>query len=150
MKIYRDIYDLIWKSFPVVPPESGGIFGSGSNGIVSKFFYDAGRPDPSVAIYTPNVFLLNRVILDWAQQGIRFCGMIHSHPYGVEQLSQCDMEYIGAIRSSIKDERVQLYFPIIIPNHKFISYVITDTAKGIFFANDPVEIIDKRDRVHSE
>ena len=80
-------------------PETGGILGVSINDphTVTAFHFDStGRTERST--YTPDVGSLNRVIADWAENGIEFVGFVHSHPKEDCKLSKTDIEYADKIK----------------------------------------------------
>lgn len=96
------------KSLSSLPIEFGGIIGARKNKIVC--FY----ADPSYQgndFYVPNVDILNRVICDWHTEGIRFAGIVHTHPNGFHFLSADDKKYACDIIETCRIEYV--YFPIV-------------------------------------
>lgn len=122
MIIDRHIHHALCTSFAPTPPEAGGILGQ-QNGCICAFAYDPGTPDLTRNCYTPNVDFLNRIIAQWLEQGITFCGIIHSHPPGQRQLSEADLSYIRAIRDCMPEQISELYFPIIIPGEGIFPYL---------------------------
>lgn len=122
MTIERDLYDQLLRVFPAVPPENGCILGS-KDGVICVFSYDGGNPITHRAIYSPNVFMLNQVIARWTSEGIRFAGLCHSHPQGQTSLSGSDIAYIGTIMGAMPDSVKTLYFPLVFPGQKILSFV---------------------------
>ena len=79
-------------------PETGGILGVSINDpyTVTAFHFDStGRTERNTC--TPDVDSLNRVIAEWAEDGIEFIGFVHSHPKGGRKLSPPDVEYAREI-----------------------------------------------------
>ena len=146
MKIDNDIYWSILHAFPHVPPEAGGILGS-RNGIVCAFEYDAGLPQFAEAIYIPDVKRLNRVISDWANSGISFCGLAHSHPPMQKTHSANDVSYINSIMKAVPVSMDNLYFPLVIPNEELISYVARRGETGIRILDDEIKICYRKERL---
>ena len=120
--IGMDLYRKILSAFPAVPPESGCILGSRED-VVCSFEYDRGLPRLDMAVYTPNVEVLDRVIQRWSTEGIRFHGLAHSHPCGQESLSSGDIAYIHTIMRAMPAGIERLYFPLVFPGEKIISFV---------------------------
>ncbi len=107
----RAVYEDIRSTFAEAPIESGGILGE-RNGVVCRFFFDRlGRRD--AGSYIPHTASLNRIIEDWADEGIAFGGIIHSHPHGVGQLSPDDRRYFEEIYA-LTDGKRPLYAPVVI------------------------------------
>ena len=139
MIIQEKTYHLILESFPNVPPEAGCILGS-YNGIICEFVFDAGIPRNDVAIYTPNIGLVNQIIADWNKQGICFCGLAHSHPQTQKSLSLNDKNYINTIMASMPNSVSKLYFPLVFPGYEIISFVAIKGRKGIEINPDNIII----------
>lgn len=121
MTIDQHTYDALSAAFSPVPPEAGGILGS-RNGCICVFVYDPGIPDISRNCYTPDVDFLNRVIEQWQEEGITFCGIVHSHPAGHRKLSNVDLAYIQTIMNCMPAQIRELYFPVIIPGEGIFPY----------------------------
>lgn len=123
MRIIASVYLELLSAFPPVPPEAGGILGSGDGGLtVTHFIYDAGTPFPDRAVYVPNIPMLNEIIRSLAAKGVRFCGMVHSHPPAQKTLSNDDKAYMRQIMRSMPDDVNKLYFPLVIPNAAVIPF----------------------------
>ena len=122
MKINQQVYNRIVTTVKEIPPESGGILGE-KNGVIEFVEYDSGIPQGRMCSYSPNVQRLNYVIAEWEQQGITFCGMFHTHYFGVETLSEGDISYIKKIMSSMPKDITKLYFPLVVlPQREMIVY----------------------------
>ena len=111
MKITVDVFKNIIQSFPVAPPEHGGIIG-GSNGIITEFCYDCAGPVDQ-AVYEPNADYLNELIGKWKETGVSFYGIIHRHIKDELELSKGDIEYIEFLMSDL-DIDTKIYFPIVV------------------------------------
>lgn len=143
MKIYRDVYRQMLTSFPTVPPETGGIMGSSDEGIITDFIFDRGTPIYDKAVYTPDVFFLNHIIAAWGKEGIRFCGIIHSHPDYNESLSLMDELYIQTVMDQMPKDKCHLYFPIMIPFRKIIPFVASNTGRGLIIQAKSLKIYER-------
>lgn len=121
MTIAQHTYQALCDAFSPVPPEAGGILGS-KDGCVCAFVYDPGTPDISRNCYTPDVDFLNSVIEQWQEEGITFCGIVHSHPAGHRKLSNVDLAYIQTIMNCMPAQIRELYFPVIIPGEGIFPY----------------------------
>ena len=92
--------------------ECGGIFGMNKNGVITHFCPDCFSKQSDRNEYRPSVEWLNKVIQKWFQEGINFCGIIHTHPQGYRELSDADKLY--AIRILECNPGLDsIYFPII-------------------------------------
>ena len=132
MYLSYDIYRRMLCA-PTVPPESGGILGSHGS-IVDVFHFDAGIPRLDAAEYTPNLEVLNQVLEDWSRSGIRFCGVMHTHPPGQLTLSAHDEAYIRVIMAAMPEEICLLYFPIVIPRDTLIPYAASRSGDQIIIS----------------
>ena len=113
MRIKKEIYYSILTSVKDIPPESGGILGE-KDGIIQFVVYDEGVKNEKLCSYAPNVEKLNVVIQKWQEEGILICGMFHTHFFGVETLSEGDVNYINMIMEQMPEEIKTLFFPIIV------------------------------------
>ncbi len=140
MQITKEIYNLILSEMPVVPPEAGGIIGS-VDGIICTAVLDMKNTETKSAVYVPDIWFLNECISEWAEDNIQFEGIFHSHPYGQNYLSEADIEYIEKIMQELPENINRLYFPIVFPNQKIISF-IAEKSNGIRILNDNIVIIN--------
>lgn len=114
MKITEAVLHDICERLRIVPPEKGGIIGS-KDGVVCACCLDDGAVQMERYAYVPNIEKLNGVIAQWAEQGIHFAGMFHSHPYPQTELSLADREYIATIMGAMPDSVSELHFPVVVP-----------------------------------
>ena len=140
MTIDQQIYDALSTAFSPVPPEAGGILGS-KNGCICAFVYDPGTPDMSRNCYTPDVVFLNRVIEQWQEEGITFCGIVHSHPPGQSNLSEADLDYIQNIMDCMPEAIQELYFPVVIPGDSIFPHL---AQRGVAVSSDKITIIKEK------
>lgn len=104
MKIYSDVYLNIIETCLLVPPEIGGILGE-KNGIVCTYYFDKKYQSKKFAKYVSNVKSLNAQIEHWAKNGIKFCGIFHSHMPNETNLSSADiLAPISHIWEETKDD----------------------------------------------
>lgn len=143
MIIKMDIYQKILNSFPAVPPEGGCILGSRED-VVCSFEYDSGFPRLDMAVYMPNIDVLNQVIQQWASEDIQFYGLAHSHPYGQRSLSSSDITYIHTIMQAMPTSIEKLYFPLVFPGEEIISFVAIRYQSRIDILPDDIKIKLKR------
>lgn len=139
MDILSDVYNHIIHC-PSVPPETGGIIGI-KDGIVCDFLYDKGLYNSNNAIYTPDVERLNDQIRLWLKQNISFGGIVHSHPITQWELSSDDIKYIHTIFQSMPNTVRFLFFPIVLPNEKLLSFRAVRTRNIIDICKDEINII---------
>ena len=140
MRISKELYDEILFSTPYPPPESGGLLG-GHNGVVALFVSDMGSCLKSSYKYEPDVAFLNKTINNWLDKNIDFMGIYHSHPHHCEALSGADIEYISAILKSVSGYTDKLYFPVVIPKEKIISYCALIVADEIQIFQDAIQLL---------
>lgn len=93
MRIEKGVLEEIIAEFADALPESGGILGL-KHGVISAFYYYGGDSEKDFCI---SCEVFNPVIAKWAQAGISFAGIIHSHPNGIGELSKNDREYAEKI-----------------------------------------------------
>lgn len=138
MRITKKLYEEIVFNTPVPPPESGGILFT-KNSIISKCVFDMGLSE--YGKYTPNVKVLNREIKLFTEQGYEFCGIFHSHfPCG-ECLSDDDKKYIELITYNLRNTSEKLYFPIVLPNERIVSYCAYEKNGKVYITDDKIFII---------
>lgn len=123
MKITKEVYEQI-MSLPETNTESAYLLGSSTQGVIDVL----GNTKSSNGIgsktsFAPNVNAWNQQIESWSQSEIEFIGILHTHYYGVGELSVADIEYINAITFAVADEHIKLYFPVFVfPERKLVLY----------------------------
>lgn len=112
MKMTREVFNKIKASIGKLKPEQGGILGiRNDDDIIDCFVHDKSARF-GYAEYNPNVKFLNDVINnDWNENGIDFCGFVHSHPSQSNKLSEADIEYAGRIMKEF--DLAYLYMPLV-------------------------------------
>lgn len=140
MIITRQIKETVSLMFSPAPPEQGGILGM-KNGVISAFVLDNSEQKTESAEYSPNTQFLNRQIEKWADEGIEFCGILHSHPSGQTTLSGSDMEYIKELYH-VNLWLEKTYFPLIIDGCDMIIYAVEKSNGKIEVKRTQPEIID--------
>lgn len=141
MKIQEMVYRMILDTIPKVPPETGGILGCRKDRVICDFSFDSGIGHKEGMEYVPDIQEINRHIELWRQGGVEFCGMIHSHPPGVETLSLEDKAYICRIFAAAPITVRRLYFPILIPREKMIPFVAIRKDDGVIIQREPIELL---------
>lgn len=66
-------------------------------GVVCRYCHDRHTAQDC---YVPDAEKLNRVIEQWAKEGVEFAGIAHSHPNGCYFLSPADFSYSQKIKNS--------------------------------------------------
>lgn len=140
MQIFKKVYNELLSSTWYPPPESGGILG-GCNETVTLFVSDEGNNSKTSYKYEPNIALLNNNINEWLCNEIDFMGIYHSHPCNCETLSNADIEYINKIMKSINGYTNRLYFPIVIPKKKIVSYYALIVADEVQIFRDAIQLL---------
>lgn len=140
MIITRQIKETVSLMFSPAPPEQGGILGM-KNGVISAFVLDNSEQKTESAEYSPNTQFLNRQIEKWADEGIEFFGILHSHPSGQTTLSGSDMEYIKELYH-VNLWLEKTYFPLIIDGCDMIVYAVEKSNGKIEVKRTQPEIID--------
>ncbi len=140
MIITRQIKETVPLMFSPAPPEQGGILGM-KDGVISAFVLDNSEQKTESAEYSPNTQFLNRQIEKWADEGIEFCGILHSHPSGQTTLSGSDMEYIKELYH-VNLWLEKTYFPLIIDGCDMIVYAVEKSNGKIEVKRTQPEIID--------
>lgn len=79
-------------------PETGAIIGAHNFDplTISAVWYDQ-PAEKERNYYRPSALEIERVVKEWAKQGIRFCGVIHSHRACFPEFSSLDQKSAMAI-----------------------------------------------------
>lgn len=105
-RVYQEIMDTIGK----YPHETGGVLGV-KDGTVCQYFFDKksiGKDDT----YSPDVYSINKIISEWKREGIKYAGMIHSHPGNMKKLSYADIYY--ANKQMECNNMSDILFPLVV------------------------------------
>ena len=140
MKITSNILLEICEELCVVPPEKGGIIGS-KGGVVCTYSLDDGEVQTGSYAYAPNVEKLNGMIVQWAEKGIRFAGLFHSHPYPQTELSVADMEYITKIMGAMPDSISELHFPVVVPGLGMTGHLAKRRGGEVIIVQENIMIV---------
>jgi len=106
------------------PPESGGILlGPIGSNIVTDFYPDASGFCTTVN-YSPDHTTLNKFMKEkWLPSGIDMKGFVHSHPGGLDWLTNGDMVYINRLLDKNSDMDMFIA-PIVIPDQYRIRPIV--------------------------
>ncbi len=137
MRISSMLYNKIIHTLPT-NYETGGILG-GENGTITCAVFDILQRSDSPCCYDPDVELLNSHISNWQEMGIEFYGLFHSHLGLLDSLSDADKQYAKEILQANDDVVAQLYFPIVIPNKRIISFVVRISDGRLVVSKDRIE-----------
>lgn len=141
----KRIMDEIVNTVGRYPPETGGILGAGSDGIISHFYYDYTGKSTANG-YAPDVSTVNEILTNcWMPKGIFMVGIVHSHDnmnsvpscgdisYGIrilQALSTVDRFYIPIVTRSKENFEMCCYMICHDSKHQFIckkaGYTIVD------------------------
>lgn len=116
--ITESVYREIMCTIGCASPESGGILGV-KDGVISDFCYDENSSGTGNT-YIPDLARLNTVLQLWHQTGVKFAGVIHSHPPDMRQLSYADIRYAMQIMN--ENYLCEVYFPLVFPDTKEIFF----------------------------
>lgn len=140
MKILKALYDDIVMKYGPVPPEQGGIIGI-KDSVICGYVHDNLPQSLNQAIYSPSIDFLNDCIEKWAEKGIDFCGIVHSHAAGQNTLSSGDMEYIKALYEA-NPQLKKTFFPLILKDCDMIVYAAERNGGIITVLTDSLEKVD--------
>jgi len=140
MIIEKEIHNEIIEQSPLVPPETGGILG-GSEHVICSYRFD--RPGENCAqnSYRPDIAYLNEAIKQWADRGIEFYGIFHSHSSGETTPSLPDIGYMHRIMEYIPTNIKKLYFPLVFPRDKMLIYTAARIGSGIAITEDTLVLL---------
>jgi proteasome lid subunit RPN8/RPN11 len=140
MAIRRKTFDIIISQYAPAPPEQGGILGM-KNGVICEYIHDNTSLETDKAVYVPNTEFLNDCIAKWADEGVEFCGIVHSHPTSQNDLSSGDHEYIKKLYQ-LNPHLGVLHFPVIVGDDNMTWYVSCLTNNQLCIRKTIVEIVD--------
>ena len=140
MTIKKNIYQEIMTHCSNKQTETGGIIG-GENGVISEFIFDLGLDEKESGCYYPNTEVMNRYLSEWQQRGITFYGIVHSHLQEKEDLSSGDKEYISSIIQAMPHDTNRLYFPLILPLYKMISFTAEKIDGIVKIVSDKINLV---------
>jgi len=110
--ITKEVIHEIFATVGSYPPETGGILGAGSSGVISHYYYDR-TGKSSVNGYAPDIDAVNSILTDyWMPNGVLMVGIIHSHSNGVSVPSCGDINYGIRILEAL-DTVDSFYLPIL-------------------------------------
>ena len=108
-----EVLEQIQETIGSRPAETGGILGTSDDGkTIDHFFFDE-KASVSGVTYSPDTDTLNDVIEKWNDEGVMFCGFIHSHPRGCISPSGGDYFYAERILSCMKLPNDTMVMPIV-------------------------------------
>ena len=142
MKIFEDIYHKMIDC-PSVPPECGGILGADRENTINHIRFDKGIRTGNGGVYIPNIPFLNRLIEEWAEDGIEFQGIFHTHAPHWPELSHDDRVYIIDILNVMPRNIMQLYFPLVFPGRNIKGYCVNRRNGITDIVDDDIEIINR-------
>ncbi len=107
LHITEKCYEAIVKTIASTIPECGGILGMKRDTVISEYVFDKGIEN-STEYYIPDINTLNKVLIEWSDKNIQFCGMIHSHLLGRNKLSSSDIDYGRQILKSMNMDSIYM------------------------------------------
>lgn len=93
LHIKRDVWLRFSTAFRECDVEKGFLLGSSNDLTHIDHCFDLPAMDAGLHFYEPDPVLADKQIQHWADQGVCFCGMIHSHVVDKQELSENDIEY---------------------------------------------------------
>ncbi len=119
LRVSKEVLDRILRTLGSMPPEQGGALGADrQTGIITQFCFDQSSRR-TAGTYSPDSAKVTKIIEQWKSQGIRFCGMIHSHPISGGP-SEGDRSYA---------ERILRAMPETLGGKMFLPIVTRDTVR---------------------
>lgn len=100
LRIKNDVLSKIAKAFRACDVEKGFLLGSNRDLTYINYCFDLPASDAGLHFYEPNPVCADETIRSWANQGVCFCGMIHSHVVDKQDLSVNDIAYAKALYSA--------------------------------------------------
>lgn len=98
--ITRKVLEDISTAFCKCNVEKGFLLGSDSSLNNINYCFDLPAANAGLHFYEPNSIIADETIRKWANQGVCFCGMIHSHVVDKQDLSVNDVEYAKVLYSA--------------------------------------------------
>lgn len=146
LRITQSVYSAILKSVGKLPPESGGILGGREDDdFVTHFHFDS-NAQCSTASYTPDLKTLGNLFRDWNSEGVRFMGVVHSHPFGYRHLSIGDLSYAREIIEANPNLR-RLLLPLVVfdkdNSFEFIPYEAVLDGRRVRVQRLQLQIVDE-------
>ena len=100
LHIKKDVLSNISEVFRDCDVEKGFLLGSSKDLSYIDHCFDLPATDAGLHFYEPDPVLADKQIQHWADQGVCFCGMIHSHVVDKQELSENDIEYAKVLYSA--------------------------------------------------
>ncbi len=100
LHIKKDVLLKLSTTFRECDVEKGFLLGSSTDLIYIDHCFDLPAADAGLHFYEPDPVLADKAIQRWANQGVCFCGMIHSHVVDKQELSENDIEYAKVLFSA--------------------------------------------------
>lgn len=121
--------------------ESVFIFGSSGSDIIDHLHLSKTEMAEKSSV-EPNIADCNDCIAKWSEKGIAFEGILHTHYYGMKNLSVYDKEYIISVMKAMPDSLKKLYFPIyVFPDNIFVGYYAEIKDDSFVINRESVEIV---------
>ena len=121
----------VWEEIKVtignINPEAGGILGRQNEKIMAYYFDRSGLFLKNK--YIPDIKQINKVITNWAECNISFCGFIHSHPLSCIKPSYGDIEFVKKILRDNGLEKLYILIYLADLDEKIVSYELYRNGK---------------------
>lgn len=98
MKVEKTVFDAIQQTLCVYPAECGGVLACDIDNHVKDFFFDYTAGSGNLC-YVPSTKAIAHAVNDlWFPKGLRFGGIVHSHPFNAKQYpSRSDLKAAAKI-----------------------------------------------------
>lgn len=122
----QHIHHTILNSIGAAPCESGGVLAMKENRI-SDFYYDI-HAGVNNCFYIPSVSDITTQVNGWLEEGMTFCGFIHSHRWPYNHLSAMDI--VAAEKTMATNQLNFLYMAIVCEKELYFYKVIRQPGKS--------------------
>lgn len=126
--INKDVLEGISTNFSKCDVEKGFLLGSSNDLTHIDHCFDLPAMDAGLHFYEPDPVLADKQIQHWADQGVCFCGMIHSHVVDKQELSENDIEYAKVLYSAY--QLPVLWFGIGIVHSNIVDFQFYSVSKS--------------------
>ena len=133
LRLTESVYNQIKETIGNIPPEHGGVLGSGDGITITDYYYDYSGFTSSDS-YCPDCNKINAVLEnEWAVNNVYLAGVVHSHDSTCDFPSCGDIAYAEKIMQSAEMEH--MYLPIVITKpFRVIGYSVK-LVNGIVVTN---------------
>lgn len=100
LHIKKDVLLKLSAAFRKCDVEKGFLLGSSNDLNYVDHCFDLPAMDAGLHFYEPDPAWADKAIQRWVNQGVCFCGIIHSHVVDKRELSENDIEYAKVLYSA--------------------------------------------------